>query len=111
MLAAVKNGATFTGTARLKIKESDRAAAMRDELWAFGAKIDVGDDSYAVYPATLHAPTRVLSGHNDHRIVMALACLCTLFGGTIDGAQAVAKSYPNFFDVIRSLGAQVEFKE
>jgi 3-phosphoshikimate 1-carboxyvinyltransferase len=111
VLAAVKNGATFTGTARLKIKESDRAAAMRDELWAFGAKIDVGDDSYAVYPTTLHAPTRVLSGHNDHRIVMALACLCTLYGGTIDGAQAVAKSYPDFFDVIRSLGAQVEFKE
>ena len=111
VLAALKSGATFTSTARLKIKESDRAAVMRDELKAFGAEIEVKEDSFTVYPSVLHAPTRTLNGHNDHRVVMALACLCTLYGGTIDGAEAVSKSYPDFFDVLRKLGAQVELKE
>ena len=53
------------------------------------------------------ADARVLSGHNDHRIVMALALLCTVTGGEIEGAEAVAKSYPDFFEVIAGAGIAV----
>ena len=103
-LAAAKYGGVFTGTSRLRLKESDRAAAMASELCKFGASITVHDDDVVVYPVDFHAPDEILSGHNDHRIVMSLSVLLTLTGGTIDGAEAVAKSLPSFFDDIESLG-------
>lgn len=106
-VAAAKYGAIFTGTKRLKIKESDRAAAMAEELQKFGASISLGDDSVVIYPAEFHAPSEMLSGHSDHRIVMSLSILLTLTGGEIDGAEAVKKSYPAFFEDLSSLGIEV----
>lgn len=106
-LAAAKNGAVFDGTKRLKIKESDRASAMAEELRKFGASVSVCDDTVVVYPKEFHAPTEILKGHNDHRIVMSLAIILTLFGGEIDGAEAVKKSYPSFFNDLRRLGIEV----
>ena len=110
-VAAAKNGAEFTGTARLKIKESDRAAAMRDELAKFGVPVFVEENRVIVEKATLHKPEEVLYGHNDHRIVMALSVLCTITGGTIFGAQAVAKSFPGFFRQLASLGIGIKVEE
>ena len=46
--------------------------------------------------------------HNDHRIVMAMSVLLSITGGEIIGAEAVAKSYPKFFDDILSLGIKVK---
>lgn len=106
-LAAALGGATFTGTARLRIKESDRVAAMVQELSKFGISATVGVNTVEIHRGKLQAPTEVLCGHNDHRIVMALSLLCSRVGGTIDGAEAVAKSYPDYFDIIRSLGIEV----
>lgn len=106
-LSACKNGGVFTGTARLKIKESDRAAAMAQELEKFGVSVRVDDDSVVVYPADFHAPTEPLLGHNDHRIVMALSVMLTLTGGEICGSEAVAKSMPDFFEALQSLGIKV----
>ena len=102
-MAAALGGATFTGTARLRIKESDRASAMAQELPKFGIAVTVEDNAVTVHKGTLTRPSVPLSGHNDHRIVMALAVLATLTGGTIEGAEAVQKSYPNFFEQLRSL--------
>ena len=107
-VAAAKNGGVFTGTRRLKIKESDRAAAMAEELKKFGTSVTVYDDTVVIYPAEFHAPCEVLCGHNDHRIVMALSVLLTLTGGVIDGAEAVSKSYPGFFENLRALGIEVK---
>ena len=50
------------------------------------------------------APYLTVDGMNDHRIVMALSLLCTVTGGTIDGAEAVKKSYPDFFAVLAKAG-------
>ncbi|MBR4452323.1 MAG: 3-phosphoshikimate 1-carboxyvinyltransferase, partial [Clostridia bacterium] len=58
-----------------------------------------------------HAPSKTLSGHNDHRIVMALSVLCSITGGKIDGAQAVSKSLPDFFELLKSLGIKVKLYE
>lgn len=107
-LSAVFGGAHFTGTKRLKIKESDRAAAMKQELAKFGIKVDVNDNDVTVHGGELKAPSETLCGHNDHRIVMALSLLCTLTGGSINDAQSVAKSYPDYFEKIKSLGIVVE---
>ena len=106
-VAAAKHGAHFTGTRRLKIKESDRTAAMAEELAAFGTKVTVGENTVDIIPKEFYAPKRVLRGHNDHRIVMSLAVLLTLTGGSIEGAEAVNKSFPDFFDKLKALGIDV----
>ena len=106
-VAAAKCGGIFEGTKRLKIKESDRVLAMAEELRKFGTHLSIYEDKVVVYPAEFHAPTAPLSGHNDHRIVMALAVLLTIVGGEIEGAEAVKKSYPAFFDHLSSLGVEV----
>jgi 3-phosphoshikimate 1-carboxyvinyltransferase len=110
-IAAAKYGGVFDGTRRLKIKESDRAEAMATELKKFGASVTVYDDSVVVYPVDFHAPSETLSGHNDHRIVMSLAVLLTLTGGEIEGAEAVSKSYPDFFENLTSLGINVTYTD
>ena len=106
-LAAAKNGAIFTGTARLKIKESDRAEAMAEELRHFGTTVTVKEDSVVVYPTDFHAPSVPLCAHNDHRVVMALAILLTLTGGEITDAEAVSKSFPDFFKKLEALGISI----
>ncbi len=110
-VAAVNGGAVFTGTHRLAIKESDRASAMKSELGKFGVDVTVQENCVTVHKGTLISPTQKLCGHNDHRIVMALSLLCSLTGGEIDGSQAVAKSYPDFFTVISSLGIGITHYE
>lgn len=106
-VAAAKNGGTFTGTRRLKIKESDRAAAMAEELAKFGTKVTVNEDSVIIDASEFHAPTETLCGHNDHRIVMSCAVLSTITGGRIEGAEASRKSLPDFFERIKNLGFEV----
>ena len=106
-LSATFGGAHFTGTRRLKIKESDRAVAMQAELLKFGIKVNVGENDVTVCGGELKTPNETLCGHNDHRIVMALSLLCSLTGGSIDEAESVAKSYPDYFEKIKSLGIQV----
>lgn len=106
-LSAALQGGVFTGTRRLRLKECDRAEAMAEELKKFGVAVTVREDSVVVYPHDFHAPEEILSGHNDHRIVMALCVLCTLTGGEIEGAEAVRKSMPDFFEKIESLGVEV----
>ena len=106
-LAAAKNGATFTDTRRLRIKESDRVATMQAELARLGATVTAGEDEVMVHPSRLHAPNGTLEGHGDHRVVMSLAVLLTKFGGSIKGAEAVRKSYPDFFQDLQALGIEV----
>ena len=106
-VAAVKNGVHLTGTARLKIKESDRGEVMALELAKFGVPVTVNEDDIIVEGGFFRKPTATLCGHNDHRVVMSMAVLCTLTGGEIVGAEACKKSYPNFFEVIKELGIEV----
>lgn len=110
-IAAVKGGAIFSGTRRLAIKESNRATAMQSELSKLGIKVDVEENRVTVHGGELKPPTEPICGHNDHRIVMALTLLCTLTGGEIKGSEAVAKSYPDFFEVISSLGIGITHYE
>ena len=104
--ALLKNGATLKGTKRLKIKESDRAAAMALELSKFGVQVEVGDDYVVIPDAIPHKPEKEIDCHNDHRIAMSLAVLCSVTGGELKGAQCVNKSYPDFFMDIKNLGIQ-----
>jgi 3-phosphoshikimate 1-carboxyvinyltransferase len=104
--AAARHGAVFTGTRRLRWKESDRGAAMAEELGKFGVEVRFGADEIAV-GCGLHPPAEPLCAHNDHRIVMALAVLCARTGGTITGAEAVNKSFPDFFEKLQRVGVRL----
>lgn len=106
-LAAAMQGATFTETRRLKIKESDRGAAMAEELSKFGVTVELYEDSITVHSEGFHAPAEILCGHNDHRIVMALCTLLTRTGGAMEGVEAVRKSLPDYFERLNALGCQV----
>ncbi len=106
-VAAEKHGAHFTGTKRLKIKESDRAEAMREELEKLGAAVTVEEDSVTVEKRELHTPIFQIESHKDHRIVMAMSVMLTKYSGTVNNCQDVSKSMPDFFDRIKQLGAKV----
>jgi len=107
-VAAAKNGGIFNGAARLKIKESNRSEVMAKELSKFGALVEIEEDTVIVHPMSEYKLTETIYGHNDHRIVMSMAVLLTKMGGIIEGAEAVAKSFPDFFDTLESLGIEVE---
>ena len=111
-LATQANGkTTFQNAGRLRIKESDRIEAMETELKKLGCSI-----SSTFGTVTITGPVKLqgnvtLHGHNDHRIVMALSILATIADEpiTIDGAQAISKSYPGFFKDLASCGIFIEF--
>ena len=107
-VAALCRGAAFTGTRRLRFKESDRGAAMAKEMAKFGVTLTLEENRITVPAASLHAPEEPLDSHNDHRIAMALSLLCTRTGGEIRGAEAVRKSFPDYWDRLRSLGIPLE---
>ena len=106
-VAAANHGATLTGTSRLRAKESDRGEAMASELRKFGADVAVYENGIEI-KGGIKEPREILCGHNDHRVVMALSVLLTLTGGRIDGAEAVNKSWPDFFESLAALGIGVK---
>ena len=108
--AALGRGASFTGTRRLRFKESDRGAAMAQELAKFGVQLISEENRITVPAAVIRTPSEPLDSHNDHRIAMALSLLCTRTGGEIRGAEAVRKSFPDYWDRLRSLGIEIEIR-
>ena len=109
-LACFCSGTTVIRNAgRLRLKESDRIAAMQRELAKFGARVAVEGDTVSITGTALHAPAEPLDGHNDHRVVMALAVAALAAGvpAVLRGAEAVRKSWPEFFAVLQSLGADI----
>ena len=95
---------------RLRLKESDRIAAMEQELRKFGGDISSEGGTVTVRGSALHPPAELLLAHNDHRVVMSLTVLAAAAGlpAEIEGAEAVAKSWPDFFDAMRRLGVEVD---
>ena len=111
-LASYFNGATFINTSRLKMKESNRIDDVLTELKKFNCvNYLVFDNKIIIGKNNLQKPSDILSSHNDHRIAMALSVLLTIFGGKIDNAEAVNKSYPNFYHDLITLGFEVEIND
>ena len=111
VLAMYSQGNTHISHAnRLRIKESDRIQAMEDELHKFGVTMHSTEDDIYITGSKQPTCQEALSSHNDHRIVMALtvALLCGTKDAWIFDAEAISKSYPNFFDDIASIGGKVE---
>lgn len=109
-MATLLNGAVLKGTSRLKIKESDRGEVMKNELSKFSADITVLEDEIIIKKADLKTPTENLCGNNDHRIAMSLTVISSIFGGVIENAECVNKSYPLFFEDCEKLGIKLNLK-
>lgn len=108
VVAARKHGGTFTHIRRLRLKESDRVAAVAAMLRALGGAVEIGEDSMTVVGTGLTGGT--VDAQGDHRIAMAAAIAATVCTApvTILGAQAVEKSYPSFWAEYCRLGGKEE---
>lgn len=108
VVAAAKHGAVFTNIQRLRLKESDRVASVISLLENLSGKATATEDTLTVSPATLTGGT--VDSCNDHRIAMAAAIAATVCIDpvTILGAEAVKKSYPQFWAEYRRLGGKYE---
>ena len=105
VLATQAEGITsIDGAGELRVKESDRIATMADGLRRMGATVDERPDGVSIEgPAVLHGAT--VESHGDHRVAMALAVAALTASGptTIEAADCVAVSYPDFFAQLREL--------
>ena len=93
------------GVGRLLHKESNRAEAIVEEFSKLGIKMSIDDEEDALYVEGGEIIGGTVSSRGDHRIAMsaAVAGLCSREGVTIEDAEAVAKSYPTFWEDLKSL--------
>ena len=108
VLAAVADGESeFIGIDRARIKESNRVSAIREGLERMGLEVREEKDKLTV--AGSIPKGSVIDTKGDHRIAMAFSLLGSAVGETIiDGAECVSKTYPEFWDVLKSIGGKVE---
>jgi 3-phosphoshikimate 1-carboxyvinyltransferase len=109
-LAAYAHGISeLRGVSRLQHKESDRANALQQEFGKLGIRIDLSGDLMRIHGGT-GVRGATVDSHNDHRIAMACAVAALKADGpvTIEGAQAINKSYPDFYDHLRGWGVPMD---
>ena len=106
-LAAFADGvSSIRGAKRLIHKESNRAKALQEEFTKANVRVVLRDDELKVYPSPIRKA--ILNSHNDHRIAMAASLLGLAGDKTIvAGAECVAKSFPDYFDKLKELGATI----
>lgn len=104
LAAAAEGESTIIGTNRLMHKESDRAETIRCEYEKLGISVDISEDNIMKIQGGKILPATVFS-HNDHRIAMSLAVSALRCEGTvtIENAECVEKSYPEFFEDLESI--------
>jgi len=108
VLAAVADGVSeLTGIERARIKESNRVAAVKEGLERMGIKVTEEENRLMV---TGSAPRgSVIDSQNDHRVAMAFSILGSVVGETtINDAECVAKTFPQFWDILKSIGGEVK---
>ena len=96
-------GCHLTGLHTLKIKETDRLEALRIELTKLGANIAVTNDSLTLLASNQINPNVKIATYNDHRMAMAFAPLAIKVPIIIENAEVVSKSYPDFWNDLKSL--------
>jgi 3-phosphoshikimate 1-carboxyvinyltransferase len=109
-LGAAADGVTrITDAEHVRYKETDRVSAMAEELTEMGASVEEKQDELVVYGSDSELRGATVDGRADHRIIMSLAVAGLVADGatTVLGAEHVDVSFPDFFDVLESLGASV----
>jgi 3-phosphoshikimate 1-carboxyvinyltransferase len=107
--ACAADGVTrFINVGQARIKETDRIAVMREELLKMGADVTEREDGLTITGGKLRGAN--VSGHDDHRVVMALALAGLIAEGetVVDTAEAAGVTYPSFAEDFKKLGAKIE---
>jgi 3-phosphoshikimate 1-carboxyvinyltransferase len=92
------------GIASARVKETDRVAATCTELTRLGVRVDEHEDGMTIYPCHNICPATIQT-YNDHRMAMAFSLIGLRVPGiTIENPGCVSKTFPNFFDVLETLG-------
>jgi 3-phosphoshikimate 1-carboxyvinyltransferase len=100
-------GCHLTGLHTLKIKETDRLEALKNELSKLGASISVTNDSLTLETASKIIEKITVKTYQDHRMAMAFAPLALKTSIIIEDAEVVSKSYPTFWNDLKSVGFQI----
>jgi 3-phosphoshikimate 1-carboxyvinyltransferase len=131
ILAALANGQSeFTGIERARIKESNRVAAIKDGLVKMDIPVTEEQNRLTITGLATREPARegeeeeseagpspetaapkiiTLDSRGDHRIAMAFGILGTAVGGiTLDGAESVAKTFPDFWETLKGIGGKIQ---
>ena len=97
---------TLRGLRTLRVKETDRLAAMAAELAKFGAGVTVdGDDAITIEPPATVAGGVAVDTYDDHRMAMSFALAGTRVGCVIRDRACVGKTYPGFFDELQRVAS------
>ena len=100
-------GCHLTGLHTLKIKETDRLQALKNELEKLGAKVAITDQSLTLEPSSKINESVTIKTYQDHRMAMAFAPLALKTDVIIEDAEVVSKSYPAFWNDLKSIGFKV----
>ena len=106
---ACKEGKTvLTNIRGSRLKETDRTKIIREQLERMGGKFEEDENNLVIYPSKLKGA--FIDGHHDHRIVMATAVAALIAEGPtiIDHSEFAAVSYPEFYDQMKALGADIQ---
>ncbi len=110
LAAAAEGQSELSGISRARLKESDRVAAVKEGLQRMG--IPVREERDILYITGAAPSACSIDSKGDHRIAMAFSILGMLAGNTtIEGAECVAKTYPEFWAILKSLGGEVVLNE
>jgi 3-phosphoshikimate 1-carboxyvinyltransferase len=99
---------SFTGLESLRIKETDRIAALQNELGKIGSSLHEHTGSWTLVPSQKLPASALFNTYKDHRMAMAFAPLATRMEVTIENPGVVKKSYPRFWDDIASFGFTID---
>ena len=101
-------GCRLSGLHTLKIKETDRLEALREELTKLGAAISVTDRSLELKAGAGINPSVAIDTYHDHRMAMAFAPLALKQSLAVNDADVVSKSYPDYWKDLESVGIRIE---
>jgi 3-phosphoshikimate 1-carboxyvinyltransferase len=107
VLAALAEGTSeFTGIRRARLKESNRVCSVREGLERAGIGVREEQDKLIITGGKTR--NALIDSKNDHRIAMAFSLLGIASGGiTLEGAECVSKTYPEYWDILRNLGVKL----
>jgi 3-phosphoshikimate 1-carboxyvinyltransferase len=108
VLASLAHGTSeFTGVQRARLKESNRISVVCEGLKRAGIKVVEEADKLVITGGK--PQNAVIDSHDDHRIAMAFSLMGVTAGGiTINGAECIAKTYPEYWSILRNLGVKMD---
>ena len=99
----------ITGLSTLKLKETDRLEALRNELTNLGASCIIDDESIEFFKSNKLNKNYIINTYDDHRMALAFAPLSVIFPIEIQDPKVVSKSFPEFWNILEKLNFSIDF--